>query len=170
MLKQYLETGKIVGTHGVYGELRVEPWCDSPAFLCKFRTLYWKNGESVRVLSARVHKNLVLMMLEGVDTLDKAETMRGRVLYLNRSDARLPKDAHFIQDLIGLAVSDADTGRLYGELTDVLATGANDVYEITADNGKTYLIPAIRDVVIETDLEGEKMLIRPIRGMFDDED
>ena len=170
MLKQYLETGKIVGTHGVHGELRVEPWCDTPAFLCKFRTLYWKNGESVRVLSARVHKNLVLLTLEGVDTVDKADVLRGRVLYLDRADTSLPKDVFFIQDLVGLAVSDADTGRLYGTLTDVFATGANDVYEITAPDGKTYLIPAIRDVVIETDLADGSMRIRPIRGIFDDED
>lgn len=173
MLQQYLEAGKIVGTHGVKGELRLEPWCDSPEFLKQFKTLYTKQGEMfvpVAVRSARVHKNLLLVMLEGVTSIEQGDTMRGRVLYLDRKDAKLPKDRFFIADLLGISVFDVDTGKEYGTVTEVFKTGANDVYQITDANQKNYLIPVIDHVVLETDIENRKLWIRPIKGIFDDAD
>lgn len=170
MQKKYLEAGRVVGTHGVRGELRVDSWCDSPEFLSGFKKLYWDEGRKpVEVLAARPHKTLVLMKLAGIDTATQADVLRGRILYIDRADARLPKDSYFIQDLLGLSAVDADTGVSYGKLTDVFKTGANDVYEITGDNGKQYLIPVIPDVIIETDLEAETLRIRPIRGIFDED-
>ena len=170
-MKQFLEIGKIVGTHGVRGEMRVEPWADSPDFLCGFDRLYFDKGaREVEVLAARVHKRIVLMKLEGVDTMEDAAALRGKVLYMNRDDVELEDGAYFIQDLIGLTVEDADDGRKYGTLSQVSYTGANDVYHIQSENGKEYLIPAIPDVIIETDVEGGKMTIRPLKGIFDDED
>ncbi len=173
-LKQYLEAGKIVNTQGLRGELRVESWCDSPAFLCGFRRLYWQpQGEPVRVLSARVHKSLALLRLEGVETVEQADRLRGRVLYFNRQDANLPQGRHFVQDLLGLEVVDADTGRSYGELTDLFKTGANDVYQVTdrrESGAKDYLVPVIDEVVIRIAPEEGKVYIRPIKGIFDDAD
>lgn len=169
MQKQYLECGKIVSTHGILGELRVQPWCDSPEYLCDFRTLYLQNGENaLTVERARVHKNMVLLKLKGFDSLDDAVTLRGKVLYINRDDDA-EDSAVFIQDLIGLTVLDADSGRCWGKLTDVFPTGANDVYAIADESGKQRLIPAINDVIIETDIEGGTMKIRPLKGLFDDE-
>ena len=171
MRKQFLEAGRIVGTHGIKGELRVEPWCDSADFLAKVHTLYWDRGaEKLRVVSSRVHKSLLLMKLEGVDTVEQADTLRGRVLYLDRADVKLPKDRYFIQDMIGLAVLDVDTGKRYGLLTEVLRTGANDVYQVTGEDKVNYLVPAIPDVVIGVDIDGGVLQIRPIRGIFDDAD
>lgn len=172
MRKAFLEAGKVVGTHGVRGELRVEPWCDSPSFLAERGTLYWdaSGTRPVHVRSARVHKSLVLLSLEGVDSLETADTLRGRVLYLARADVQLPPGRFFIQDLLGLSVFDADTGTCYGTLTDVFETGANDVYEVTGSDGKKYLLPAIPDVLVDTDIETGRMEIRPIRGIFDDAD
>ena len=171
MLKQYLEAGKIVGTHGVKGELRVEPWCDSAGFLAQFHTLYWDCGAvPVRVLSSRPHKSLLLVRIEGVNTVEQGDALRGRVLYLDRRDARLPEGRWFIQDMLGLSVRDADTGKCYGTLTDVLQTGANDVYQVTAPGGREYLIPSIPQVVVRRDPEHGIMLIRPMKGIFDDED
>lgn len=172
MRKEFLEIGKIVGTHGVRGELRVEPWCDAPSFLTKRKTLYWDAAGTrpVRVRSARAHKTLVLLSLEGVDTVETADTLRGKILYVARGDIHLPEGRFFIQDLIGLSVFDADSGRRYGTLSDVFATGANDVYEIRDDAGKTYLFPAVADMLVRTDLDAGRMEIRPIRGIFDDED
>lgn len=171
MLKQFLEAGRIVGTHGVKGELRVEPWCDSAEFLAKFKTLYWDHGAApVRILSARPHKNLLLMTVEGCSSATEGDLLRGRVLYLSRGDVKLPAGKYFIQDMIGLSVLDADTGREYGTLTDVLKTGANDVYQVTGKDGGDYLLPVIPDVIIETDLEAGKLLIRPIEGIFEHED
>jgi len=170
MLIQYLECGKIVSTHGVRGELRVQPWCDSPEFLCGFHTLYLQKGETMlEVERARPNKNMVLLKLKGFDTLDDAVTLRGKVLYINRDDA--PDDgATFIQDLIGISVVDADSGRLWGTLTDVLFTGANDVYVLMDEAKKQRLIPAIPDVIVETDITGGIMRIRPLKGLFEDED
>lgn len=171
MLKQFLEAGKIVGTHGVHGELRVNPWCDSAEFLKRFHTLYFSKGTlPVKVISSRVNKSQLLVRLEGVDTVEKADTYRGRILYLNRADASIPAGRYFMADLIGLDVYDTDTFVYYGKITEIMRTGANDVYQITSLGKKNYLIPAVAQVVLEIDLEKGKMLIRPIKGTFDDED
>ncbi|MCL2035634.1 MAG: ribosome maturation factor RimM [Oscillospiraceae bacterium] len=169
MLKQYLECGKIVSTHGVRGEVRVMPWCDSPEFLCGFDTLYLQKGETaLEILRARPNKNMVLLKLKGFDTLDDAVTLRGKVLYIDRDDA--PDDGKsFVQDLMGISVVDADSGRSWGTLTDVLFTGANDVYVLTDENKTQRLVPAIPDVIVETDLTGGVMRIRPLKGLFDED-
>ena len=96
MRKQFLEAGRVVGTHGVKGELRVEPWCDSAAFLAKIHTLYWDRGsEELQVVSSRVHKSLLLLKLEGVDTVEEADALRGRILYLNRDGCQIAKRSLF---------------------------------------------------------------------------
>lgn len=169
-MEQYLEIGKVVSTHGLRGELRVDPWCDSPQFLCQFKTLYLKKGETKLSVSSRPHKTIAIVKAKGIDTIEEAEKLRGRVLYINRSDAKLAPDEYFIQDLMGLDVIDIDTSKSYGKITDVLKTGANDVYQVTDEKKKDYLIPVIDDVVKEIDINGGKVLIKPLKGIFDDED
>ncbi len=170
-MKQYLEIGKIVASQGIKGEVRVQPWCDSPDFLTGFRVLYFDGGKrAVKVEKARVQKNIAVLKLEGVDSMDGANLLREKILWCNRDDADLGESTYFIQDLIGLKVVDADDGTVcYGTLTDVSATGANDVYHIEKD-GNTYLLPAIRQVVIETDVKAGVMRIRPLKGIFDEEE
>lgn len=171
MRKKFLETGKIVTTHGVAGEVRVYPWCDGPDFLLGFDTLYLDKGKQpVRVENARVHKNIVILKLAGVDTMDDALLLRNKVLYIDRDDVELAEGEYFVQDLIGLVVLDADTGREYGVLTEVSQTGANDVYHVRRADGPERLIPAIPDVIVQTDIDGGRMLIRPLKGLFEDED
>lgn len=166
-MKKLIETGKIVSVFGIKGEVKVQPWCDDPQLLCELDTLYYKSGTPVEVEHARVAKNIVVMKIKGVDTANDAQKLRNRVLYLDRDDVELEEGAYFIQDLIGLAVKDADSGRVYGEITDVTQTGANDVYHIKAPDGKMYYIPAIKDVVKQTDIEGGVMLITVLEGLFD---
>lgn len=170
MKKQFLEAGKIVGTHGLRGEVRVECWCDSPDFLACFKTLYFDGGEQKLKVKSRAHKNIALSKLEGVDTVEDAEKLRGKVLYINRDDVRLPEGINFIQDLIGCRVLDADDESVcYGEIKDVFKTGANDVY--TVKNGeKEYLVPAVESIVTEKNVDEGYVLVRPIKGLFDDED
>jgi 16S rRNA processing protein RimM len=162
--KQYLETGKIVNVHGLKGEVKVYPWCDSPELLCEFDTLYTNQGKnSIEIESSRVQKNMVIMKFKGVDTVEQANELRNKVLYLNRDDLELDDNTYFIQDLIGLEVYDVDTNAYYGVLSDVLETGANDVYTIKNEElHKEFLIPAIPQVVITTDLENNIMKIRPL--------
>ncbi|MBE6794003.1 MAG: 16S rRNA processing protein RimM [Ruminococcaceae bacterium] len=170
MLKQYLEIGKIVGTHGVRGELRVECWCDSPQFMANFKTLYFNEGLDKIQVQSRPHKNIALVKIKGVDTVEQADLLRGRVLYVNRKDIKLPKGTNFIQDIIGLEVVDVDTKVVYGKVTEVIKTGANDVYEVKDENAKAYYIPVIKDVVVETNPKKGVVLIKPMKGIFDDED
>lgn len=110
----------------------------------------------------------MLLKLEGINTVEDASALRGRVLFMNRDDAKLPDGDYFIQDLIGCRVVDADDGRPYGTLTEVSATGANDVWHVQDDAGREYLLPAIPPVVIETDVEREIIRIRPLKGIFDE--
>ena len=100
MPKKFLEAGKIVGTHGIRGDLKVQSWCDTPEVLCDFDTLYLDEKTPVEVKSAQVHKNVVLMHLKGVDTVEAAEKLRGKILHLDRDDVDLPEDLVFIQDIL----------------------------------------------------------------------
>ena len=165
--KPFLEAGQIVGTHGVRGEVRVQPWCDSPEVFASLKTLYWDAAgtQPVRVKS-RVHKNLALAKIEGVDTVQDAALLRGRILYLDRRDLDLG-DRYFIQDLVGLAVVDAESGTVYGELTDVSNTGANDIYHMRTPDGKEILIPVIPDIIRQVDIDGGRIAICPMKGLFD---
>lgn len=172
MIKDYLEVGQIVGTHGVRGEMRVNPWADSPEFLKQFKRLYFdaRGEREIKVISSRVHGNVVLVKLDGIETVEAAAALKNKVLYMRRSDAKLKEGTYFIAELIGCRVLDADEpDKCYGTLTDVSETGANDVWHITDDKGTEYLIPAIPSVVIETDVVNNKVAIRPLKGIFDDE-
>ena len=170
MKKQFLETGKIVGTHGVRGEMRIQPWSDTVDFLCTFDTLYLdeKGEKALDIIASRPHGNVVLIKAKGVESISEVDTLRGKILYINRDDVALEEGRHFIDDLIGCSVSDADTAKSLGKLTDVSQTGANDVWHITAQ-GKEYLVPVIPDVVVSVDVDTGKIVIRPLKGIFDDE-
>jgi len=172
-MKKYIETGKIVTTHGLRGEVKVYPWCDAPEELTEYETLYLKESGSyrpVRVVRARTQQQMVLLQLEGVDTIEAADRLRGRVIYADRDDIALEEGEYLIQDIIGLEAFDADSGERYGEVCQVSKTGANDVYHIKFPDGSEKLIPVIPSVVIKVDIEGGRLEIRPLKGLFDDED
>lgn len=171
MKKQFLECGRIVSTHGIKGDVRVQPWSDTPDFLLDFETLYFDEGrKAVRIEKARVQKNIVLLKLVGTDSLESAAQLRGQVLYVNRDDVAMEPGEYFVQDLIGCEVKDADTGKSYGKVYDSRPTGANDVYYLRDDKGCERLVPVIPQVVLERDIENGLIYIRPLPGLFDDED
>lgn len=166
MKKEYLEAGKIVTTHGVRGEVKIMPYTDTPELLCEFDRLFiGKDKSELYIDRARVAKNMVIAKIEGVDTVEAAEKYRNKVLFMHRDDLELDEDTYFIQDLIDMEVKDADSGFVYGKITDVLQNGANDVYVIKG--GREYLVPAIPDVIISTDIDSNIMQIRPLDGLFD---
>ena len=170
-MKQFLEIGKIVAVQGLKGEVRVQCWCDEPEFLCDFDTLYLDGGKRpVTVEKARVQKTLAIVKLEGTDTVEQAELLRNKILYMNREDVVLEEGCYFVQDMIGLKCIDADTGKEYGVLCEVTETGANDVYHIKDGGGREWLVPAIPDVIIDTNITEGILTIRPLKGLFDDED
>lgn len=166
MKKEFLEAGKIVTTHGIRGEVKIMPYMDTPELLSEFDRLFiGKDKKEIIIERARVFKNMVIAKIQGVDTPEDAEKYRNKILFMHRDDLILDEDTYFIQDLIGMEVKDADTGVLYGKITDVMQTGANDVYVIQGE--KEYLVPAIPDVVVSTDVDGNLMLIRPLEGLFE---
>ena len=170
MLKKYLEVGRIVGTHGVRGEMRVECWANSPDFLSAFRRMYLDEGATQLSVVCRPHKNIALLSVKGVTTIEQADELRGKVLYIDRADVRLSEGEHFVQDIIGLRVTDADTGTVYGTVRDVIKTGSNDVYEMQGEDRRMYYIPVIPDIIDRLDLDAGAVYIHPMKGLFDDED
>ena len=167
MKKEYLEAGKIVTTHGIRGEVKIMPYTDTPELLAEFDRLFiGKNKDELIIERSRVFKNMVIAKIEGVDTPEAAEKLRNKLLYMHSDDLELDDDTYFIQDLIGIEVRDADSGKVYGTISDVMQTGANDVYVIKGSD-REYLVPAIADVVISTDIDENIMTIRPLDGLFD---
>ena len=170
MFQNFLQAGKIVGTHGVRGEIRVQPWCDSPSFLTQFKKIYTdKDGLAfLNIKQSRAHKNICLLKVDGIDTIDQAEALRGKVLYIDRNDCKLPKGSYFIEDIIGCTVLDSETNEEYGKISDVSQTGANDIWHISRNN-KEYLIPNVPTFVSRVDINEGVVYITPLEGTFDDE-
>lgn len=170
MIKKFLETGKIVGTHGVRGMVRVQPWCDDAEFLTNFKHIYTDNNGNGRleIISAKPHGNVVLMTLKSVNSIEEAEQLRGKIIFIDRDDVQLPEGRYFISDILECTVTDADTGDNLGILSDVTETGANDVWHIKK-NGNEYLVPAISEVIVKVEPEKKSIVIRPLKGIFDNE-
>lgn len=171
MKQQFIETGKITGTHGIRGEMRVQPWCDAPEDLLQYKKLYLtpQGTEVLQVSQMRVHKSMIILKAKGIDTIAAAEAYRERVVYLNREDLQLEDGQYLVVDLIGCHVFHKETNEPLGVISDVSQTGANDVWHITKE-GKEYLIPAIPLVVEEVDVDAQRIVITPLKGIFEDED
>ncbi len=163
---ELIETGKIVNTHGVKGELKVVPWADDPTVFQNFKTVTIDHTPySVR--SVRFQGPNVLLKLDGVNDMTAAEGLKNKIVFARRKDFDLPDGTYFIADLIGITVVEDETGRELGTLTQVFPTGSNDVYEITFPDGKKQYIPAIKDCVRATDLAAKQMRIHVMEGLFD---
>ena len=140
-------------------------------FVKKFKTLYFDSNEgcAVQIKSARPHGNIVLLSVSGIDTVEAAQKMRGKILYMKRSDAKLPKGTWFIQELFDCTVIDNENGKVLGTIVDVSETGANDVWHIKTPKGDEVLIPAIKQVVRSVDVSEGIVKINVLKGLFDDE-
>ena len=160
-MKEYLDCGRIVNTHGVRGEVRIVPWADSPDFLCRFSTLYI-DGAPRRVLSGRVHKGSVIAKLDGTDTVEQAMLLRDKTVQIRRSDARLPDGAFFLADIIGLNVVD-EKGQTLGRLKEVLSPSVQRVYVVEGE--REIMIPAVPEFILETNITGGYIRVRLIEGM-----
>ena len=169
-MQNYLPACKIVSTHGVRGEMKALPLCDDAAFLAKFKRLFTTAdgmGET-RVLGVRAQGNVILLRLDGVTDMDAARAQVGRTYYLAKVDARLPKGRYFIDDLLSCDVVDAETGKVYGTLTDVDHPAAQDIYTVTDAAGEEHMLPAVPEFVKKIDIDARKILVTPIEGMFTD--
>jgi len=160
-MKEFLEAGKIVNTHGVRGEVKIEPWADSPEFLGQFAQLYIE-GTPYRLLHGRVQKSWFYAQLEGVEDVNAAMALKNRVVSIRRADARLEEGAYFLQDILGARVED-ESGRVLGSLADVLDLPAGNVYVVRGE--REILIPAVPDFVRSVDVEQGVVTVRLIEGM-----
>ena len=161
MKQQFLEAGQIVNTHGIRGEVRIVPWADDAAFLKKFKTFYIDN-KPVRVLSSRVHKDMLIAQLEGINDINAAMPLKNKVVHIDRKDAKLPKGAFFIQDILGASAVD-ETGKEIGKLTDVLDLPRGQVYEVKGET--EHLIPAVDEFIVSVDVDAGVIVVRLIEGM-----
>ncbi len=162
MKLQYLQAGEIVNVHGIRGEVKILPWVDSPEFLCEFSRVRI-NGKEYKVDLCRVQKTCNLMKLQGVDTVEDAQLLRGKTVEVYRDDA--PADLIFADELIDVEVY-AD-GEQIGKITDVLDYPGNKVYVVRGK--REYMIPAVKAFVLSTDLDANRMDVRLIEGMATDE-
>lgn len=165
---QYLECGKIINTHGVRGGLKLESWCDTPQDLASLKRIYLKEGKEYachKVKRASVFKQFVLLEIDGVNDIDSANALRGRIVYADRNDISIDEDGFFIADIIGLPVIDIESGTEIGKLADVFNLGASDLYEIDTADGKK-LIPAVEEFIKEVDTE-RGIFVKLIEGMLD---
>ena len=162
MKLQFLEAGEIVSTHGVRGEMKVLPWADGPEFLLDFDRIRI-GGKDFEVESCRIQKTCNLIKVNGIDTMEDAQAMRGKVIQIYREDA--PEDLIFAAELIGMDVQ-TDDGFI-GKITDVLDYPGNKVYIVKGDH--QYMIPAVKQFVLSTDLEQNIMKVSLIEGMRTDE-
>ena len=158
MKLEFLEAGEIVSTHGVRGEMKVLPWSDGPEFLCDFRRIRIAGCE-YKVESCRVQKSCNLLKISGVDTMEDAQALRGKVVEVYRTDAS--KDLIFAAELIGVTVF--YDGREIGKISDVLDYPGNKVYVVKGE--QEYMIPAVKAFVLNTDLDNNTMQVRLIEGM-----
>lgn len=169
----YWIVGRIIGVHGLRGELKIELYTDHPERFAPGITLFAGDTEhTVTVRSARPHKGHMLLTLEGVTDRTQAESMRGLWLYVAEKDAfELEEDEYWVHDILGLQVR-TEEGRVLGEVVDVIFTGANDVYVVdSADpaipSGEV-LLPAIADVIRSIDLEQGVMVVHLLPGLLDE--
>ena len=169
-MEDYFKIGIITSSHGVRGEMKVFPTTDDTRRFKKCREVYVEDKTGLvmyEVESARVSPDKVLLKLKGINTPEEAVKLRQRGIFVDREHAvKLSKDEYFIADLIGLEVRNEDGDRI-GVIEEVLPTGANDVYQIAMDDGRELLLPAIKDCILEVNVEQGFMRVHVLDGLLD---
>ena len=175
-LNRFIACGKIINTHGCHGDVKVEPWTDTPRDLIDLGRVFVGEGETkreIRILRGSVMQGRFLMLsLEGVTDMNAADSLRNTVLYADREDFHLDEGQYFLSDAIGLPVLDGREGRegdLLGTVTDISPNAASDIYTVKTPDGAEVLVPAIPVFVTEV-VPGEYVRMIPIDGMFENTD
>lgn len=162
MKLQFIEAGEIVTTHGVRGEMKILTWLDSPEDLCEFERCRI-DGRQYQIQSCRVQKTCNLLKVAGIDSMEEAQALRGKIVELYRED--IDEDVIFAAELIGVEVYDQDA--CLGKIEEVLDYPGNQVYVVRGD--REYMIPAVKAFVLSTDLAANRMQVKLIEGMCSDE-
>ena len=162
MKLQFIEAGEIVTTHGVKGEVKVMPWVDGPEILCEFDRCRIA-GKEYEIVSCRIQKSCNLVKLSGVDTMEAAQAMRGKVIELYRED--IDDEVIFAAELVGMEVF--AEGQCIGKIKEVLDYPGNSVYVVKGEH--EYMIPAVKSFILSTDMDKNEMQVKLIEGMRSDE-
>lgn len=169
-MEERLQVGIISSTHGVRGEVKVFPTTDDVKRFRRLKEVILDTGKETLMLEiegVKFFKQFAILKFKGYDSIDDIERYRGKSLYVTRENAvKLKKDEYFIADLLGITVFNEDGGEL-GILQDVIETGANDVYQIKMTDGRELLLPAIRQCVLDVDVEAGFMKVHVLDGLLD---
>ena len=167
MKDDLLEIGKIVNTHGIRGEVKIQPWCDEPELFDELEYLFIE-GEKYNIVRNRFHKTCQIVQLENVNSIDDAERFKNKIVYINRDALELPEGRYYIADIEGLTVKEQN-GRILGVVDEIIKTGSNDVYSLKDTfNKKPVLIPVIEGVVLETNIDVGYIVVKLPKGLIDD--
>lgn len=168
-MQEFLEIGQIVNTFGIKGMVKIKPFTDDITRFDRLKKVYIESKNDKKHLEieeVKYHKNMVLMKLKGINTPEEAETLRNYYLKVKRSEEpELEEGVYYIVDLLGLPVY-TDEGELLGKVDDIYNTGSNDIYVVKNELGKQILLPGIKDVIKEVDLEKEKIVVHIIKGLI----
>ena len=159
--QRLIEAGRIVNTHGIAGEVKIEVWLDSPEFMKRFKRLFIGERE-IKIESARIHKGFVIAKLAGADDINAAMPYKGKTVHIAREDARLPEGGYFLQDIIGARVVSEDGAEL-GTLTDIIESPAHNIYVVTGE--REHLIPAVPEFIRHTDADEGIVTVHLIEGL-----
>ena len=169
-MQDILQVGAVTTTHGIAGEVKVFPTTDDPKRFRRLKSVLLDTGRGMtelEITSVKFFKNMVILKFKDYDRIEDVVKFKGKSLYVTRENAvKLKKNEYFIADLVGMDVFTEDGARL-GRLTDVLQTGANDVYEVTLDDGRQVLIPAIRDCILRVDVEQNEMKVHLLERLLE---
>lgn len=169
-MEDLLQVGIITSTHGVRGEVKVYPTTDDPRRFRRLKEVVLDTGReklNLEIEGVKFFKQFVILKFKGLDNINDIEKYRQKSLYVTRKNAvRLQRDEYFIADLIGLKVQDED-GKELGTVKDVIETGANDVYEVEMTDGKSLLLPAIKQCILNVDVENGTMQVHVLEGLLD---
>ena len=167
-MQEYFEIGQIVNTHGVKGHVKVKPFTDDvEQFETLGTILVGKNKETIEmeIEEVKYHKDMVLLKLKGIDDMTTAERYKGCPVKIHRSQARELEEGHyFIADIIGSDVY-TDEGTYLGKVDDIYNTGSNDIYVVKDELGKQVLLPGIKDVILNVDIENQKVTVHLLKGL-----
>ena len=159
MKNKFISIGKIVAPHGVRGDVRVVPLTDFPDRFQGMKQIMLEDGVSLTVENVKYHNQFILLKFQGLDDMNAVEKLRGKQIQVTRDAlVKLPEGHYYTFDIVGLKVQ-TETGEELGVVTDVIQTGSNDVY-VAEQDGRTTLIPALKEVVLRIDLAGGLMLVR----------
>lgn len=169
-MEDLLQVGIITSTHGVRGEVKVYPTTDDPRRFRRLKEVVLDTGRekmNLEIEGVKFFKQFVILKFKGLDNINDIEKYRQKSLYVTRKNAvRLQRDEYFIADLIGLKVQDED-GTELGTIKDVIETGANDVYEVEMADGRSLLLPAIKQCILNVDVENGMMQVHVLEGLLD---